>query len=183
MGSGGRCAAFRDCLGGKGLVTRYQVGSRNPDTRFDRVTTLVQYGTVALMVMLLRGLTMPRPIAVPIRQTMFRLWQQGYGTRQIVASLGLPCSTVRRLLRRFRLRGRDGISPDYRYRSATFTAPSEMVQTAVQLRREHPTWGAGLIRVQLLLMTPGQPVPSERTLQRWFVRADLSPAPAAPPPP
>jgi hypothetical protein len=37
---------------------------------------------------------MPRPIAVPIRQTMFRLWQQGYGTRQIVASLSLPCSTV-----------------------------------------------------------------------------------------
>ena len=125
---------------------------------------------------------MPRPIPVPIRQTMFRLWKQGCGTRQIVASLGLPCSTVRRLLRRFRLRDRDGISPDYRYRSATFTAPSEMVQTAVQLRREHPTWGAGLIRVQLLLMAPGQPVPSERTLQRWFVRADLSPAPAGRPP-
>src|SRR5262249_16603049 len=55
-------------------VRRHQVGSRNPDTRFDRVTTLVQYGTVALIVMLLRGLTMPRPIPVPIRQTMFRLW-------------------------------------------------------------------------------------------------------------
>ena len=96
---------------------------------------------------------MPRPIPVPICQTMFRLWKQGCGTRQIVASLGLPCSTVRRLLRRSRLRDRDGISPDYRYRSASFTAPSEMVQTAVQPRREHPTWGAGLIRVQLLLMT------------------------------
>ncbi len=58
-------------------VTRHQVGSRNPDTRFDRVTTLVQYGAVALLVMLLRGLTMPRPIPVPIRQTMFRLWKQG----------------------------------------------------------------------------------------------------------
>jgi hypothetical protein len=133
------------------------------------------------MVMLLRGLTLPRPIPVPIRRTMFRLWKQGCGTRQVVASLGLPCSTVRCLLRRFRLRGRDGISPDYRYRSAPFTAPSEMVQAAVHLRREHPTWGAGLIRVQLLLMAPGQPVPSERTLPRWFVRADLSPAPAGRP--
>src|SRR5215469_9286998 len=77
-------------FGGKKIVTRHQVGSRNPDNRFDRVTTLVQYGTVALLVMLLRGLTMPRPIPVPIRQTMFRLWKQGCGTRQIVASLGLP---------------------------------------------------------------------------------------------
>ncbi len=171
-----------DRSGGEGVVTRHQVGSRTPDTRFDRVTTLVPYGTVALMVMLLRDLTMPRPIPVPIRQTMFRLWKQGCGTRQIVASLGLPCSTVRRLLQSFRLRGRDGISPDDRYRSATFKAPSEMVQTAVQMRREHPTWGSGLIRVQWLLMAPGQPVPSERTLQRWFVRADLSPAPAGRPP-
>ena len=73
-------------FGGQATVTRHQVGSRNPDTRFDRVTTLVQYGTVALMVMLLRGLTMPRPIPVPVRQTMFRLWKQGSGTRQIVAS-------------------------------------------------------------------------------------------------
>src|SRR6185437_727802 len=105
---------------------------------------------VDLMVMLLRGLTMPRPIPVPIRQAMFRLWQQGCGTRPIVASLGLPCSTVRRLLQRFRHRGRDGIPPDYRYRSAIAAAPSELVQTAVELRREPPTWGAGLIRVQLL---------------------------------
>jgi transposase len=125
---------------------------------------------------------MPRPIPVPIRQAMFRLWQQGCGTRQIVTSLGLPCSTVRRLLQRFRRNGSDGIPPDYRYRSATEAAPSEMVQTAVRLRREHPTWGAGLIRVQLLLEAPGRPVPSERTLQRWFVRADLSPAPAGRPP-
>ena len=52
----------------------------------------------------------------------------------------------------------------------------------MSLRQEHPTWGAGLIRVQLLLESPGRPVPSERTLQRWFVRAGLSPAPAGRPP-
>src|SRR5262249_26265979 len=54
---GGPAGAGR---GGRPFVTRHQVGSRNPDTRFDRVTTLVQDGTVALIVMLLRGLTMPR---------------------------------------------------------------------------------------------------------------------------
>ena len=42
------------------------------------------------MEMLLRGLTMPRPIPVPIRQAMFRLWKQGRATRQIADSLGLP---------------------------------------------------------------------------------------------
>ena len=125
---------------------------------------------------------MPRPIPVPIRRAMFRLWQKGYGTRQIAESLGLPCSTVRRLLQRFRLHGTDGLSPDYWHPSVPEAAPSELVETAMSLRQEHPTWGAGLIRVQLLLEAPGRPVPSERTLQRWFVRAGLSPAPAGRPP-
>jgi transposase len=120
---------------------------------------------------------MPRPSPVPIRQAMFRLWQQGQATRQIATSLGLPSSTVRRFLQRFRRRGIDGIPPDYHHLAASETVPSELMQTAVRMRQEHPTWGAGLIRVQLLLEAPGRSVPSERTLQRWFVRADLSPAP------
>ncbi len=86
---------------------------------------------------------MPRPIPVPIRQAMFRLWQKGYGSRQIAESLGLPCSTVRRLLQRFRLHGTNGLSPDYWHPSVPEGAPSDLVETAVSLRREHPTWGAG----------------------------------------
>jgi hypothetical protein len=33
---------------------------------------------VGFMEMLLRGFIMPRPIPVPIRQAMFRLWQKGF---------------------------------------------------------------------------------------------------------
>jgi transposase len=139
-------------------------------------------GMVGLMEMLLGDFIMPRPIPVPIRQAMFRLWQKGRSARQIAESLGLPCSTVRRLLQRFRLHGTDGLSPDYWHPSVPQAVPSEPLQTAMSLRREHPTWGAGLIRVQLLLETPERPLPSERTFQRWFVRAGLSPAPAGRPP-
>ena len=134
------------------------------------------------MEMLLGDFIMPRPIPVPIRQAMFRLWQKGRSARQIAESLGLPCSTVRRLLQRFRLHGTDGLSPDYWHPSVLQAVPSEPLQTAMSLRREHPTWGAGLIRVQLLLEAPERPLPSERTIQRWFVRAGLSPAPAGRPP-
>src|SRR5271157_3049074 len=35
-------------------------------------------GMVGFMEMLLRGFIMPRPIPVPIRQAMFRLWQKGF---------------------------------------------------------------------------------------------------------
>ena len=80
-------------------------------------------GMAGFMEMVLRGFIMPRPIPVPIRQAMFRLWQKGYGTRQIAESLGLPCSTVRRLLQRFRLHGTDGLSPDYWHPSVPEVAP------------------------------------------------------------
>src|ERR1039458_5864496 len=130
------------------------------------------------MVTSLGGSTMPRPIPIPIRQAMFRLWQQGQGSRDIAAALGLAHSTVRRLLGRFRRQGSEGIAPDYRRPPVVETSSSDVEQAALRLRRDHPTWGAGLIRVHLLQGMPGQPVPAERTLQRWFERADLSPAPA-----
>jgi transposase len=120
---------------------------------------------------------MPRPLAVPVREAIFRRWQEAQSASEIAGALGVPVSTVYRLLRRFRRDGSDGIVPGYRNPAADLVPP-DAVQAALALRREHPTWGAAMIRVHLLDEAPERPVPSERTLQRWFVRADLSPAPA-----
>ena len=120
---------------------------------------------------------MPRPIPLPIRQAMFRLWERGWKTRQIAASLGLPESTIRRFAGRFRRQGATGISPDYPRASTDEAEFPEAIQAALRLRREHSDWGAGLIRVHLLQAMTGQPVPSERAIQRWFAKAGLSPAP------
>jgi transposase len=121
---------------------------------------------------------MPRPIPIPIRQAMFRLWRQGHGSRDIAVALGLARSTVRHLLARFRRQGSEGIAPDYGPPAVVEASSSDVELAALRLRREHPTWGAGLIQVQLVQGMPGRSVPTERTLQRWFGRADLSPAPA-----
>jgi transposase len=120
---------------------------------------------------------MPRPHPLPVRETIFRLWQQGQTAPQIAATLRLPGSTVYRFIHRFRRDGSAAIPPTYRHRADDVTPP-DAVRAALDLRREHPTWGAGLIRVQLLLGAPDRPVPTERTLQRWFARNELSPAPA-----
>jgi hypothetical protein len=108
--------------------------------RSNHVSTLVQLGD-GLMVTSFGGSTMPRPIPVPVRQAMFRLWQQGHGTNEIAAALGLARSTVRRLKSRFRRQGSEGISPDYRPPAVVEASSSGVEQTALRLRREHPTWG------------------------------------------
>jgi hypothetical protein len=50
------------------------------------------------------------------------------------------------------------------------------------MKREHPTWGAGLIRLELLARFPDQPLPKERAIQRWFRAAGLQPRRAQGPP-
>src|SRR3954470_20462599 len=120
---------------------------------------------------------MPRPIPVPIRQAMFRLWQRGVDPAQIAASLEVPRPTVYRLLERFRRDGAAGIPPKY-LRLGNQVQPPEAVKPAIDLRQEHPTWGAEFIRMELAERDRERPVPSARTLRRWFARAGLTPSPA-----
>jgi hypothetical protein len=121
---------------------------------------------------------MPRSIPVPLRQAMWRRYQDGQDGPTIAEALGLAPRTVRNLLDRLRRGGPDALYPSYDQCGASTPKPAEsLVQAAVGLRREHPTWGAGLIQVMLHRRLPNQPLPAVRTLQRWFQRAELSPAP------
>jgi transposase len=125
---------------------------------------------------------MSRPIPVPVRRTLIRLWEQGQTPGQIAETLALPRATVQRLIRRFQERGAAGIETDYRRVSDTAKPASDLMEAVLQSRREHPAWGAELIRIHLRDGTWNEPIPSARTLQRWLLRADLAPAPAGRPP-
>ena len=68
------------------------------------------------------------------------------------------------------------MAPDYARRPPTATSDHPARAAALQLRRDHPGWGAGLIRVYLAERGL-RPPPGESTLRRWFRRAGLAPAP------
>jgi transposase InsO family protein len=57
-----------------------------------------------------------------------------------------------------------------------------VVEQVCQLRRDHPSWGAELIRVILRDQQHVTTLPCARTLRRHLQRAGLSPAPAGRPP-
>jgi Homeodomain-like domain-containing protein len=122
---------------------------------------------------------MPRPIPVPVRHAIWRRFLNGQDSPTIAAALGLAQRTVQQLIRRFRQGGQDAVMPSYDGCGTATPKPSEaLVQAALGLRREHPTWGAGLIRVMLQRHGPELDPPTTRTLQRWLLRAGLAPAPA-----
>jgi hypothetical protein len=86
---------------------------------------------------------------------------------------------VRRLVQRLRVRGPNALATSYPGRPHPHPPPFRaLIEEALQLRRAHPTWGAGLVRVLLHRHCPADPIPAERTLQRWFQRAGLIPAPS-----
>jgi Homeodomain-like domain len=122
---------------------------------------------------------MARAVPVPVRQVLLQRWRRGQTVAEIADALALPRRTVRRLIQRFsQARSTQTLAPAYERCGWQRPWPNpEVFRAALDLRRQHPHWGALLIRVILQERWPRQPLPSARTLQRWFAGANLAPAP------
>jgi len=119
---------------------------------------------------------MPAPLPLPVRRLILRRADRGQTAATIAQALHLCPRTVRQLLQRFQQQ-RQPLQPAYRPGPGH---PSDqdhpLYAVALALRQQHPSWGAGYIRVRLADTYAPDPVPSERTLQRWFRRQQQSPA-------
>lgn len=120
---------------------------------------------------------MPTPVPHPVRRAIFARSKKGASVGALAEEFDLSERTVRHLVQRFEQRGEAGLVPDYA-RCATKTAADNdaVRKKALQMREQHPSWGGGLIRV--LLQEDLGACPCERTLQRWFRQAGLTPASA-----
>jgi hypothetical protein len=126
----------------------------------------------------------PAPSPYPSASFFFRRWQQRADPAATAQQLRLPVRSVRRLFARFERHGPAGIAPAYPRCGSRQPARADpaVAEQACDLRRQHPTWGAELIRVVLHQQHPALPLPCTRTLRRLLRRAGLSPAPAGRPP-
>jgi hypothetical protein len=122
---------------------------------------------------------MPAAIPTPIRRRIWLCARAGQGATAIAQALDLSVRTVRHLLQRLHHQGAAALVVGYAHcgRPATQQLPP-LVQEGLEIRADHPSWGAGLVRVFLRRRHPHEALPSERTLQRWFQRTR---SPTAPP--
>lgn len=89
------------------------------------------------------------------------LWQRNADPHDIVEQFQISLRTVQRLFARFEERGDDGIEPDYKNcgtHQAVVTV-LEAVEDICQTCREHPRWGADMIRLELEEGYDDVPVP------------------------
>jgi hypothetical protein len=118
---------------------------------------------------------MPRAVPAATRHEIIQRHLRGQTLLQIAGQLALPVATVRDLWRAFRDGGADGLVVGYSAcGQATPAYPEGTRRHAVRLKRDHPGWGAGRIRVELLESFAPADVPSARVLQRVFQRAGVN---------
>ena len=123
---------------------------------------------------------MPKAIAVPVRQQIIELHQQGKSYREVGEALGYSRHSVRQICRSWHRGGQSAASLEPKYgRCGRRGEQSDPLvrRAAVYLKRLHQSWGGGYIRVQLQQRWPERAVPSSRTLQRWFAQAGVSTQP------
>ena len=122
---------------------------------------------------------MPKSVPVPVRQKLWERASQGESVTSLADAFDLPPRTVRHLLKRCRDQGQPGLRPSYGPPSPPPHAHPEAIRQAVLTsRRQHPTWGAELIRVMLAEAQPQLAWPSQQTIRRWIGAAGLGHAPA-----
>jgi hypothetical protein len=112
-----------------------------------------------------------------VREQIVRRHQQGETLAAIGLDLSVPYRTVRRWWHRFQEDGEAGLHTHYDRCGPKEPRAGAAVHTAaLALKREHPTWGAGVIRLQLVAPFGEENVPQVRAIQRWFQAAGLQPA-------
>ncbi len=126
---------------------------------------------------------MPQALPLPVREQIIQLHQQGLSSPQVARRLHRKVRSVRQIWRRFRVGGAAALKPGYdRCGHPGSRFPAAVVAAARALKRDHPRWGAGFIRIQLADRFPDIALPAARTLQSWFQVAGLQSARAQRPP-
>lgn len=103
------------------------------------------------------------------RKSIVVLREAGKTHTAISEELSIPLSTVKLIWLRYKKDGEQGLSTNYHHSGVkTIRSNKLMCRAALWLRRLHPSWGAGRIRIGLLSRYSVEIIPSERTMQRWF---------------
>lgn len=118
-----------------------------------------------------------------MRREIVQRHQQGEALCHIAEALQLSIWGVRKIWRQYRDWGEEGLAIRYPNSGPRGPRSTRLIyRAALWLKRRHPRWGAGLIRIILQERYPSQRLPHQRTLQRWFRQQQLSVPPTKHPP-
>lgn len=112
---------------------------------------------------------MGQALPLAMRQEIVSLRQSGKTYRQISEQLHVGYATSKHIWYTYQREGEAGLQTRYaNCGTKTKRSRANMCRIVLWLKRLHPSWGAGRIRIGLLSRYEEKLIPSERTMQRWF---------------
>lgn len=113
---------------------------------------------------------MPAATKLKLRKEIIARRESGEQFSRIAGELEMSYATVRNVWHHYRKTGL--LSPNYgACAHREIRKDKRIYERAIAYKQEYPSWGAGLIWVELVEEFAEADLPSERTLQRWFHRA------------
>lgn len=107
------------------------------------------------------------------REEIIRRREAGQTFAEIARQMTMSYATVRNVWGHYQRTGR--IDPSYERCARRAVRKKPVIyERAVELKRRHPGWGAGLIWVELAEEFAEADLPSARSIQRWFHRAGVA---------
>lgn len=103
------------------------------------------------------------------RKSIIELRKSGKRHIEISHTLSIPLSTVKLMWLRYKKDGEQGLATKYHNSGIKIKRSTQLMYRAtLWLRRLHPAWGCGRIRIALLSRYDATILPSERSMQRWL---------------
>ena len=126
---------------------------------------------------------MPRALAPAVRRAILNRARHQQSPGEIAQELKLEERTVRRIVTGLQERGESALQASYAACGVSRTVEfAQLRQVILELRQQHPLWGAGRLLLELELSHPDAVgLPTERTLQRWLREIYPTSAPAGRP--
>lgn len=123
---------------------------------------------------------MGQALPLALRQEIVSLRESGKTYRQISEQLHVGYATSKNIWYSYRKQGEAGLQTRYANCGIkTKRSGANMYRIVLWLKRLHPGWGAGRIRIGLLSRYDEKLIPSERTMQRWFKEKKPDPTTSA----
>ena len=112
---------------------------------------------------------MGQALPLALRQEIVSLRESGKTFRQISEQLHVGYATSKNIWYTYQQQGESGLQTRYaNCGPKTKRSGANMYRLVLWLKRLHPGWGAGRIRIGILSRYDEKLIPSERTMQRWF---------------
>jgi len=106
--------------------------------------------------------------SVETRKLIVREKELGKSLLTISEEHGVSYSTVKRIWKHYRESGIAGIRLNYHNCGPKQPKYYRVFRLSTWLKRKHPNWGAPYILTLLEERYPSEPLPTARTLQKWF---------------